>query len=122
MPWPGKNRLPKTPEDYRAAVAMWNEGLSAREIGKAFQVSEDTVYGWSRFYSWPSRRRITGGLMLQEPDPTPEEIAAGAAEVRKRWSEAEEQKRAVGGRRQVAEVQVVSATILAPRRKGVRTT
>lgn len=80
--------------DEALFVEMYRDKeVTLTDIANRFGMAADTV----------SRRASMMGLPLRGPiwrpaavDPTPEEIAERAAEIRSRWSESERRKRIVG--------------------------
>lgn len=64
------------------------------EMAKKYGISRMAIYGKAKSFGLPSRSEIEAKL----ESPSADEILARAAEVRKRWSHEEEQKRLVGSR------------------------
>lgn len=61
---------------------MWASGMSYADIAAALGCSTSTVHDLKMRHRLPHRKKPTKEAM--SPDPTPEEIAARAAECRKK--------------------------------------
>ena len=72
---------------------LWKK-QTPTEIAKRYGISRMAVYHRAKSFGLPSRSEIESNL----ESPSADEILARAAEVRKRWSREEEQKRLVGRR------------------------
>lgn len=82
--------------DVEKLKELWRSDLRNADIAAALGISEMALYSASR------RLRLPNRCLLREirESPTPAQIRARAAEVRRRWSEEEREKRVVGRRRQ----------------------
>jgi transposase-like protein len=63
----------------------WQRGDSVEDLAAHFGVSEGTVKRWRSYYKLPRRSRT---YRPPAKDPTPEEIAKRAAEIRERHLQA----------------------------------
>lgn len=63
-----------------AALRLWVDGRSLDEIASHVGVTAGQVRTASRRMGWPKRQRVCTGCRTD--DPSPEEIAQRAAEVR----------------------------------------
>lgn len=72
------------------------EHESVRQLAKVFGVRVQSIY--QRIKDWGlSLDELKDRVAEERGEPTPEEIAARAEEIRKSWSPAETQRRIVGG-------------------------
>ena len=78
--------------DAELLEQMWLAGASVLEIAARLGCQPSAIYKL-RLELGLSRRKT---LRAAKADPTPEEIASRAAEVRAKWSDDELQRRAVG--------------------------
>lgn len=79
-------------ERQQAFADMWNAGAAVAEIAAALGISRQHVHQMRFHLRLPKRDKED----VRWTDATPEEIAERSAEVRKRWSEGERERRAVG--------------------------
>ena len=64
---------------------VWHDDtLSKADIARMVGVNENALHGLAKRYGLP-RRAVTRAAHNRRPDPTPEEIYARAAELRKHW-------------------------------------
>lgn len=78
--------------------ALWLAGVPLRDIASRLNVGADTLGGVRRRLGLPARTAATRPRPRASAidDPTPEEIATRAAEVRARWDEETRERRRVG--------------------------
>lgn len=67
--------------DVRHLEQLWAAGLTYMEIAAALGCRESLVHKLKKRHSLPNRGRRQGHAVV---DPTPDEIASRAAEIRKR--------------------------------------
>ena len=82
-----------TKETLAAAIPQHR---SVREIAKTYGTTVNAVYRKVKEYGL-SLDELMDRFADQDDTPSPEEIAAAAAEIRKSWSPAETARRIVGG-------------------------
>lgn len=83
------------------AKAWMDPDITQRQVAKIFGVSRTTCGVIAAEYGLPYRSRFSNCIGISNKnaaDPTPEQIAERAAEIRKNWSSAERQRRMLGGR------------------------
>jgi hypothetical protein len=73
---------------------VWKRSESVKEVCKKLKITEQSAYYWARKFGLPKFCGID-----DETTPTAEEIAERAAEIRARWSPAEEKRRCAGAGR-----------------------
>lgn len=84
-----------TPELFR----LWHSELTNEELCRKLQVARSTLDSLRMRYGLPRRRwERKSPQDYIENNPTPDEIAARAAEIRAGWPEGEEERRMVGDR------------------------
>ena len=77
---------------------LWAGNMGTMQIAAAMGLTKTQVWSASRRLGLPTRPR-SGSDRDQRENPTPEQIAQRAAEVRAGWPPGEEEKRLVGPRR-----------------------
>lgn len=97
------NRLRKIkrPPLKEFAEAWMNPDITQRQVAKMFGLARTTCSMIAAEYGLPYRSRFSNCIGVSNKnsaDPTPEQIAERAAEIRKGWSHAERQRRMFGGR------------------------
>lgn len=86
-----------------AIEAAWNSDKTRQEIKFEFDISYSALQKLAQEGGWkrkPMARRAKKEKDNDEVGPSPAEIEQRAAEVRKRWTPAEKERRWVGPRRQ----------------------
>lgn len=83
--------------DVPRLFQLWHTTMSNTELCLALGVSRSRLDVLRIRYKLPRRPRVRKERVdASESDPSAEEIAARAAEIRAGWSEVEEQRRIVG--------------------------
>lgn len=85
-----RQRIPT--EQQKILSEMWAAGATAAKIAVALGITKAAVYTLRWQYKLPRRPRV----IPEEINPTADEIAERAAEVRSMWSDDELDRRAVG--------------------------
>lgn len=79
---------------------LWFSDLRNDELADALGVPRGAIYRIRVRFGLPARvRHARKGTAAHKPDPTIDEIAQRAAEIRSRWSRIDEESRWVGGQR-----------------------
>jgi hypothetical protein len=73
---------------------VWRGSESVKEVCQKLKITEQSAYYWARKLGLPTFCGIDN-----ETTPTQEEIAERSAEVRAKWSPAEERRRCAGAGR-----------------------
>jgi hypothetical protein len=77
-------KLELTEDQAQQLRTLWHSGLRRDELARATGLSIDSLIAAKRELNLPSLR--PGGRRVAEPDPTPAEISAACAEIRRGWS------------------------------------
>jgi hypothetical protein len=83
--------------DVPTLFRLWAAGLPQGEICDQLGIRYGSFHIVKRRYKLPPRARAKQRPTQSKPDPTTEEIADRAAQVRTRWSPAERARRRIGG-------------------------
>lgn len=83
--------------DAKKVFELWHSDLRNDEVAVALGVSRNYLAKVRSRYGLPKRPDERG--VHEEDNPTPEQIAERAAEIRSRWSESEHRLRQVGATR-----------------------
>lgn len=83
--------------DIKLLCQLWKTPLSTADICQRLGVTKHELYVLRTRYSLGKRAKKRRDV---EYIPTPEDIERGAAEAREQWSEEEENRRRVCGKRQ----------------------
>lgn len=86
-----------TTVDIRLLCELWKTPLSTADICQRLGVTKHELYVLRTRYSLGKRAKKRRDV---EYIPTPEDIERGTAEAREQWSEGEENRRRVCGKRQ----------------------
>jgi hypothetical protein len=86
-----------TTVDVKLLCQLWKTPLSTADICRRLGVTKYELYALRTRYSLGRRAKKRRDV---EYIPTPEDIAIGAAAAREKWSEEEENRRRVCGKRQ----------------------
>ena len=81
--------------DIQKLFALWAGNLGTMQIAAEMGLTKNQVWSAARRLGLPTRPR-SGSDRDQRENPTPEEIAKRAAEVRAGWPHGEAEKRMVG--------------------------
>lgn len=82
---PAKKDVPEIP--LKKLRQLWSTQRPTEEIAIYFKVSLAYLYSFAKRHDLPRRTHVARRRPESvEPDPTPEEIALRAAEVRARWT------------------------------------
>lgn len=85
----------ETETDLPKLFELWASPMTFDEVQKALGVSHSKLYRLAKRHKLPLRARMAQDRKnAREPDPTAEEIAQRAAEIRAGWSEQEHERRA----------------------------
>lgn len=77
--------------DLVALKDAWEGDETREQIAQKFNIPYRSLLQIARKHKWPVKERAP-----KKNDPTPEQIAERAAELRKKWRPADERKRSVG--------------------------
>lgn len=83
--------------DTQKLFALWATTMTADEIQKELGISHNKLYSLARHHKLPHRhipKKSKSRIRSRESDPTEEEIAQRAAEIRANWSDQEYERRA----------------------------
>ena len=72
-------RQPVRHADVDPFIAMWAAGVPAQQIGKAFNLTTNSVWAWKNALRLPPRDKALSRTI----DPTPQEIRDRARECRR---------------------------------------
>jgi transposase-like protein len=81
--------------DKKKFTRIWSTSTSVKEVCGKTGITDQSAYYWARKFSLSAFHAVEEDKMT----PTQEEIAERAAEVRKGWSPAEEERRCAGTNR-----------------------
>jgi hypothetical protein len=86
--------------DVKKLFSLWQTEKTTTEISSELGITKSALYSVARRYALPRRTALVRRSPDRMTDPTPEELEAKAAEIRRGWSREEREKRMVGpGRR-----------------------
>lgn len=94
----GKPSARKAVVDIPLLFRLWHmpsSQMPTAEIARRLGVGESTLYSIRKAHKLPDRERV---YVYEDDDPSEEEIAERAAEIRASWPEGEAEKRMVGPR------------------------
>lgn len=84
-----------------AIKAAWHSNKTRQEITTEFNISYATLQKLAVQHGWPKKPQAPRKQNeFLDTDPSPEELADRAAEIRLRWSPAETMRRWVGPRKE----------------------
>lgn len=87
---PSKGCVPEI--SLKKLKQLWKTRRTTKEIAILLQVSLAYLHTFARRHNLPKRVHIARKANEKEIDPTPEEIALRAAEVRARWTDSDYRK------------------------------
>lgn len=86
------------PVDTDLLRLLWDDcEVPLQDISERLGVSHDTIYKYAKVLQLPRRPRA---VRRSDDDPTPEQIEERAAVIRAKWTDAERERRQVGGKAQ----------------------
>lgn len=82
-------------------LRYWYTSLPAEKVAKELGISRTLLYRLGKRYKLPKREadKKVKRVSKIEYDPTPEEIAIAAQDIRETWSETENDRRYIGAKR-----------------------